>query len=153
MADGGTPPASPQSPLSKAHSAMAFMLTCFMPMTHVITKDYDSYLEYSVVVTATKDLNLADIVLTVKPANDTARMMCGMGPDGSYLHDIRWNWDTQNGNNRLWMGRLLHIYIYYRLFKVIVSATKNLLEHPIIQHPPATATCHLFIHAGVYDLY
>lgn len=80
-----------------------------MPMTHVITKDYDSYLEYSVVVTATKDLNLADIVLTVKPANDTARMMCGMGPDGSYLHDIRWNWDTQNGNNRLWMGRLLFI--------------------------------------------
>ena len=55
--------------------------------------DYDSYLEYSVVVAATADVTLSDIVLTVQPANDTAQMMCGMGPDGSFLHDITWTWD------------------------------------------------------------
>ena len=38
--------------------------------------DFDSYLEYEIVVTATKEVALADIVLMVKPSHETAQMMC-----------------------------------------------------------------------------
>ena len=39
----------------------------------------------------------------------------GMGPDGSYLHDIEWTWDQGQGNNRLWIGRAeAGVFIYPR---------------------------------------
>ena len=68
--------------------------------------DFDSYLEYSVLVTATETVSLSDIVLRVAATNSSAKMMCGMGCDGSYIHDLAWTWNQQQGNNRLWMGRV-----------------------------------------------
>ena len=63
-------------------------------------------LEFSVNITATKAVQLDDISVRLAPTNHTAQMMCGMGTEGSYLHDIGWNWDMTMGNNRLWMGRV-----------------------------------------------
>ena len=63
-------------------------------------------LEFSVNITATKAVQLDDISVRLAPTNHTAQMMCGMGTEGSYLHDIGWNWDMTMGNNRLWIGRV-----------------------------------------------
>ena len=77
--------------------------------------DFDSYVEISVTLTATKPVSLDDIVLRVQPLNETARMMCGLGTDGSYIHDLEWTWDMSQGNNRLWLGRAeAGIYVYPR---------------------------------------
>ena len=76
--------------------------------------DFDSYLEFAVTVSATTaPVELSDIVLRVQAKNSTAKMMCGMGVDGSYMHDISWTWDQSQGNNRLWMGRVeAGVYVY-----------------------------------------
>ena len=57
-------------------------------------------LELSVNITATKAVQLDDVSVRLAPTNHTAQMMCGMGTEGSYLHDIGWNWDMTMGNNR-----------------------------------------------------
>ena len=63
-------------------------------------------LELSVNITATKAVQLDDVSVRLAPTNHTAQMMCGMGTEGSYLHDIGWKWDMSMGNNRLWIGRV-----------------------------------------------
>jgi hypothetical protein len=77
--------------------------------------DFDSYLEFSVTVTASKAVSLSDIQVRLQPTNATAKMMCGMGTDGSYLHDLSWFWNMNQGNNRLWLGRVeAGVYFYPR---------------------------------------
>ena len=77
--------------------------------------DFDSYLEFSVSVRATKDVELSDIVLRVDVLNETAKMMCGFGVDGQYMSDLSWTWDKTKGNNRFWTGRVeAGIFVYPR---------------------------------------
>ena len=78
--------------------------------------DFDSYLEYAVNITAVgQTVELSDVSARLAPTNATAQMMCGMGTEGSYLHDISWTWNMADGNNRLWMGRVeAGVYFYPR---------------------------------------
>ena len=110
-----TQPATITSQTSATVTWKAVLESASMMMDVVGLLDFDSYLEYSVTVTATKPVSLEDMVLTVKPDGDTARLMCGLGTDGAYIHDLDWTWDMQQGNNRLWFGRVeAGVYVYPR---------------------------------------
>ncbi|MBB5441100.1 hypothetical protein HDC92_004805 [Pedobacter sp. AK017] len=68
--------------------------------------DYDGFIGYSAVVTASKDISIDDIRLQVPMRPEKATYMMGLDKEGGFSpKDWRWKWDVlEKHQDEVWMG-------------------------------------------------
>lgn len=69
--------------------------------------EYDGMLNYSIRLTAKKDIALANTVLRIPYAKDATKYMLGLGEKGRYRPaSFNWNWDINFHHEGLWLGNI-----------------------------------------------
>ncbi len=67
--------------------------------------EFDGYVEYNIILTATENLNIEDISLLLPYKGDVAKYTMGMGQVGGYCPDkFEWKWDVKKNQDAIWLG-------------------------------------------------
>ena len=71
------------------------------------TTDFDSYTEFSMVISAPSSVYVDDVRLIAPLRKETAKFLVGMGAEGRSYQDLVWRWDNSSGhgNCMVWMGK------------------------------------------------
>lgn len=65
----------------------------------------DGYINYTVKLQGTEDLDIRDVRLEIPLRSDMAKYMMGLGCKGGYRPKTwKWKWDSSRANNVLWIG-------------------------------------------------
>jgi len=76
-----------------------------LTMTCSAQLEFDGYIEFNIILTSLKDIELNDIRLEIPLKRDVAKYMMGMGFKGGFRPEqYQWKWDPKKNQDSAWIG-------------------------------------------------